>query len=161
MSEPKESLGSSHLQLAPSILRLWAGLRPQFCLNAWTAGTAPAAHPWLHLALLALLIFYPTSPISRGDFISCGASCTPAAGLGFPRAPQEHQHGNASETGKASFPVPSLGRIGRHEPVPKQAAHSSLHRAVGRLGWEFWLRILPHRIIRFPLAVGCVLALPG
>lgn len=86
MSEPRESLRSSHLQLVRSILRLLAGLGSQPCLKAWTAGTAPAAHPWLHLALLALLIFCPTRSMSRGNFSSCDVSHTPAAGLGFPGA---------------------------------------------------------------------------
>lgn len=72
MSVPKESLRNFHLQLAPSILRLWAGLRPQPCLNAWTAGTAPAAHPWPHLALLALLILLPHAPCPGAISASMG-----------------------------------------------------------------------------------------
>lgn len=122
MSEPKESLQSSHLQLAPSILRFVSRTEttalPQ-CSDNWHSYThmaSPCTSCSLHL--------FSHTPHDQRQFQLCVVQVTPLQqGWDSQEPHQGHQHGSTLETGKASFPVPSLGRIGRHEPVPKQSAH--------------------------------------
>lgn len=157
MSEPKGSLQSSHLQLAPASLDCGQDLD-----HSLASMLGQLAQLLLHThGFLLSSSFLPYAPCP-GAISACVVQVTPLQqGWDSQEPHQEHQHGSTLETGKASFPVPSLGEVGRCEPVPKQAAHPSLHRAVGRLGWTFWLRILSHRISMFRLAVGCVRALHG
>ncbi|XP_049684126.1 G2/mitotic-specific cyclin-B3 isoform X4 [Accipiter gentilis] len=53
------------------------------------------------------------------------------------KPPEELQDSSAVGTGKAGFPLTSLGRMGRCRPIPKRAACPSPRRATGRLGWGF------------------------
>jgi len=131
------------------------------CLDSWHSSCCRPTAFTLQGPLLAPPIFPPVPPESQVGFWHVWCKPQPLRwGQASREPPEEHRHGSTTGTGKAGFPLPSLGRTGRCRPIPERATRPSPRRQI-RMGGFGWRCYPTGQCSVFPSAVGCVPALPG